>query len=276
MRRASGENFPVASRVLPREARHALLSLYGYARLVDEIGDTYEGDRLGALDWVENTLLTAVDGEADAAHPLLAGAAALVKEGRVSRQPLLDLIEANRMDQINRSYATAEDLYRYCALSANPVGRLVLEVFGVLTPERAAWSDSVCTGLQLVEHWQDVAEDARSGRVYLPLEDLERFGVDVAELISTGPASSRLRALIAFEACRTRDLLDAGRPLVASVRGRLRFALAGFVAGGNAALDAIAARGNDPLLGPPKPSATAVARHMSVALRGRSDRGARR
>lgn len=170
------------------------------------------------------------------------------------------------MDQTVHRYETAEDLYGYCALSANPVGRLVLEVFGALTPERAAWSDSICTGLQLTEHWQDVAEDAAADRVYLPADDMSRFGVDVAELARTPPAGKELRSLIAFQCDRARALLDDGAPLVSSVRGRLRFAVAGFVAGGHAALDAIAARGFDPLAGAARPSRAAVLRHMRRAL----------
>ena len=94
-------------------------------------------------------------------------------------QPLFDLVQANRQDQVVSRYETFEDLVGYCRLSANPVGRMVLAIFGVATPQRNAWSDSTCTALQLVEHWQDVAEDALVGRVYLPLEDMRRFGVSV-------------------------------------------------------------------------------------------------
>ena len=264
--RASGENFRVASRVLPRRARDGLLSVYGYARLVDEIGDSYAGDRLAMLETVRSSLLEEIATGPGEAHPLVVAAAGLVRAGRIDQRHLLDLVEANRMDQTVRRYETAGDLYSYCALSANPVGRMVLELFGALTPERAAWSDSVCTGLQLVEHWQDVAEDARAGRVYIPQVDLGRFGVDETELTGDPPAGANLRSLVAFEADRARVFLRDGEPLVRSVRGRLKVAIAGFLAGGHAALDAIAARGFDPLGGAPRPAAASVVRHLAREL----------
>ena len=123
-------------------------------------------------------------------------------------QPLFDLIEANRRDQQVSSYQTFEDLLDYCRLSANPVGRLVLGALGFEGADRFAFSDSICTGLQLTEHWQDVSEDARAGRVYLPNEDLQRFGVDAA-LLGGGPASPELRALMVFEVARA-DLGSTG------------------------------------------------------------------
>lgn len=269
MGRASGENFRVASRVLPRRARDGLLSVYGYARLVDEIGDSYEGDRLGMLEAVRSSLLEEIATGAGGTHPLIAGAAALARAGRIDRQHLLDLIDANRMDQTVTRYEDMGDLYAYCALSANPVGRMVLELFGALTPERAAWSDSVCTGLQLAEHWQDVTEDARAGRVYIPKADLRRFHVEESELAGDGPAGRNLRSLIAFESDRARRMLLDGEPLVRSVGGRLKLAVAGFIAGGHAALDAIAARGFDPLGSPPRPAAPSVLRHTLRELAGR-------
>lgn len=257
--RATTENFPVASRFLPSDLRADLMAIYGWARLVDELGDNYAGDRLAALDEVARQLRAALgDGESpghqespeQARHPLIARVAATVRRRELPSQPLFDLVEANRQDQRVSRYETFSDLVGYCRLSANPVGRLVLGVFAASTPERVEWSDKICTGLQLVEHWQDVAEDAVVGRVYLPQEDLRRFGVDVEELRPAAPGrpagpSQCSRALMAFEVARARRLLDEGSPLVASLRGRLRVAVAGFVAGGHAALDAIAAAGYD-------------------------------
>ena len=269
MRRAGGENFAVASRLLPRRLRSELLCLYGYARLVDELGDSYEGDRLAALDWLQASLHDEIDAPRPPSRSLVGDVASLVRQHRISRQPLLDLIEANRMDQTVHRYETAGDLYRYCSLSANPVGRLVLELFGCLDERRAAWSDSICTGLQLVEHWQDVKEDAAAGRVYLPAEDLGRFAVDERELRSDGPASSNLRSLIEFESGRARALLNDGAPLIRSLHGRLKFAVAGFAAGGHAALDALEARGFDPLAGATKPRRRDVLVHLARGLRGR-------
>ena len=154
------------------------------------------------------------------------------------REPFVRLIDANRADQRVSRYATFEELVGYCALSANPIGELVLGVFGIATPERIAYSDSICTALQLAEHWQDVAEDRDRGRVYLPAADLRSFGVSEGDLAAPH-AGARVRALIAFEVERARELLGAGEPLLATVRGRKRLALAAFLAGGWAALDAI-------------------------------------
>ncbi|HLH46285.1 MAG TPA: squalene synthase HpnC [Acidimicrobiales bacterium] len=268
--RASGENFIVASRLLPRRSRTALLAFYGYARLVDQIGDAVEGDRNAALDWVAGQLDTALSG-APGAAPLVADAVAATLESGADPSLLRDLIGANRQDQTRTRYETYDELLAYCRLSANPVGRLVLGAFGASTPQRETWSDAVCTGLQLAEHWQDVAEDARAGRIYLPLEDLRRFSIDEDEVLDTsargGPASTPLRALIGFETARARTLLQAGAPLVASLRGRARLAVAGYVAGGLAALDAVAAARFDPFAGPPRaPKARVAARTAALLL----------
>ena len=268
--RAATENFPVASRLLPAHLRADLMAVYGWARLVDELGDNYAGDRLAALTEVERQFRAAFDGPRDdqrrdvSVHPLVAQAATTAHRHNLPAQPFFDLIEANRQDQRVSSYETFSDLVGYCSLSANPVGRLVLGVFEASTPERVHWSDKICTALQLVEHWQDVAEDATVGRVYLPQEDLRRFGVEADELLAPGAGqhldrsadrggpkgagarpSQRSRALMAFEVARARRLLEEGTPLVASLEGRLRVAVAGFVAGGHAALDAIATAGFD-------------------------------
>jgi phytoene/squalene synthetase len=152
--------------------------------------------------------------------------------------PFVDLIEANRMDQRVTSYETFDDLLGYCALSAAPVGRLVLMVFGAATPERVRRSDDVCNGLQIVEHLQDLSEDAHRGRTYLPQADLRGCGVEPAELAGarTGPA---LRRVVALEAGRARRLLDSGPPLAATLAWRPRLAVGAFTAGGQAALDAL-------------------------------------
>ena len=271
--RASSENFPVATRLLPASMRKDLLALYGWARLVDQLGDDYPGDRLAALDEVEGQLEAALANGPDAAttayelHPLVTAIAGTVRRLGLPAGPLFDLVKANRQDQLVSRYPTFGDLVGYCELSANPVGRMVLAIFGVSTPQRLSWSDSICTALQLTEHWQDVAEDALVGRVYLPMEDLARFGVDVGDLLppstgfvdrsrrgAQGGGSPQLRALLAFEAARARRMLDEGSLLIASLKGRLRFAVAGFVAGGHAALDALAAADFDPFADRARPT----------------------
>ncbi len=267
--RATGENFSVASVVLPAGARRHLMAFYGYARLVDQLGDDYQGDRLAALDWLEAETRAALD-QPSGRHPLVAGAAGAVRDLGADPAPLFELIEANRMDQKVHSYATFSDLEGYCRLSANPVGHLVLAAFGGADSRRLQLSDAICTGLQLVEHWQDVREDALAGRVYLPAEDLRRFGVDPAELCGEAPSRAALRSLMAFEVARARQWLDRGRPLAAAVPGRFRVAVAGFWAGGHAALDAIADRDFEILTSPARPRPDRVARRVAAVLLSRS------
>ncbi len=248
--RASGENFSVASLLVGRETRRHLMAIYGYARLVDEVGDASHGDRLENLDAFEADLARVFDGS-EPVHPILRDLQPSVTALDLPRGPFDRLIEANRRDQAEVAYATFDDLVGYCDLSANPVGELVLYVFHAATPDRIALSDRVCTALQLAEHWQDVAEDHAAGRVYLPAEDLDRFGVSRDEL-GGHTTSPQLRALMEFEVDRARRLLDEGAPLVGRLRGRARLAVAGYVGGGRAALEAIAAARYDVLAGAPK------------------------
>jgi squalene synthase HpnC len=265
--RAGSENFRVASWTLPADVRRHLLAFYGFARLVDEIGDSYRGDRLAALAWVEAETQSALRNPIGR-HPLVGGAVESVVELGVDPAPLFDLIEANRRDQIVNAYGTFEDLLAYCALSANPVGRLVLGALRIAGQDVETWSDSICTGLQLVEHWQDVGEDAVAGRVYLPGEDLERFGVEVKDLSGDGPAGRQLRALMVFETARARRMLDAGLPLLERLPWRFRWAVAGFWAGGHSALDALAAADFDVLSRPARPHRATAARLALSALAG--------
>jgi squalene synthase HpnC len=234
---ASRENFSVASLLLGRATRAHLTAVYGFARLVDQLGDEVQGDRLTLLDDFEQDLHRVFDGEPQ--HPLLQRLAATVRTCRLPREPFLRLIEANRRDQHTSVYGTFDELVAYCDLSANPVGELVLHVFGSATPDRIALSDRVCTALQLVEHWQDVGEDFHRGRIYLPSEDLERFGIGTDEL-GGQTTSAPLRQLLQFEVERARRMLDEGAPLVGRLGGRARIAVAGYVGGGRASLDAIA------------------------------------
>ena len=243
-RKARNENFPVASHLLPRDVRASLMAIYGFARLADDLGDEAEGDRLALLDWLESELDRAA--AASATHPVLRQLTPVIRGLDLNVDPFRCLIEANRMDQRITRYRSFADLVDYCMLSAAPVGRLVLDVFGVSTAERIALSDKVCTGLQIVEHLQDVGEDARRGRIYLPAEDMERFGCTEADLLGTD-SSPALRRLVAMEVSRARALLAAGVPLAATLRFRPRTAVVGFAAGGMAALDSIERSGYDVL-----------------------------
>jgi len=277
--RAAGENFPVALRVLPTSRRRYLMAVYGFARTADDIGDRAPPDqRLGLLDELEADIrrLYARDGASgpggDGAQPRSRVVRALgpaVTDCGIPMQPFLDLIQANRQDQVVSRYQTFEDLVGYCRLSADPVGRIVLHVFGVFSPSRAELSDSVCTALQLAEHWQDVAEDLRAGRIYLPAQDMDRFGC-TREDLAQASAPSQVRALIAFETGRATALLDAGAPLIGTLRGAARAAVAGYVAGGRAALAAIAAADHDVLRLTPRPRKPYLAAQLVLAYaRGR-------
>lgn len=238
LERAATENFTVASLLLGRRTRAHLDAVYGFARLVDDIGDEAPGDRLALLDAVERDLEGVFGGKPES--PLLRRLVPTVRELELPPEPFLRLIEANRRDQTVTRYRTFTELQAYCALSANPVGELVLRVFGQATRERLVLSDRICTALQLVEHWQDVGEDYHRGRIYLPLEDLARFDVAQDDL-GARSTPAQLRSLLAFEAGRAGALLDAGAPLVRLLRGRARFAVAGYVGGGRAALHALEA-----------------------------------
>jgi squalene synthase HpnC len=234
MAQAGAENFPVASRLAGRGAAAHLLAIYGFARLVDDIGDEAPGDREALLDQIDAEL-QAIYAGASAEHPLMRRLAATVVACRLPAEPLRRLIEANRVDQRTWRYETFDDLLEYCRLSANPVGELVLHVFGQATPDRIPLSDRICSALQVVEHLQDVVEDHAAGRIYLPQEDLRRFGCPETDL--RGPGSSPpLRAVVAHEAARAQALLDAGAPLVSRLPLRPRLCVAGFLAGGRAAL----------------------------------------
>jgi squalene synthase HpnC len=260
---ASRENFSVASLLLGRATRDHLTAIYGFARLVDQLGDEVAGDRLALLDDFEEDLNRVFEGTPQ--HALLQRLAGTVRACALPRDPFLRLIEANRRDQRQSTYDTFDQLLEYCGLSANPVGELVLHVFGAATADRIALSDRVCTALQLVEHWQDVGEDFQRGRIYLPAEDRARFGVTTEDL-GAGATTAQLRELLAFEVARARRLLDDGAPLVGRLRGRGRIAVAGYVGGGRASLDAIVAANYDVLAGAPQANRLERARSVLNTL----------
>jgi len=247
---AASENFPVASRFLPKASRGHLMAVYGFARLVDDIGDEAAGNRLELLDWLEDELRLAARGQAT--HPLMQRLSTTLIELDLPLAPFEDLIEANRHDQTVHRYERFDDLVGYCRLSAAPVGRLVLLVLGESNAYRLALADDVCIGLQVVEHLQDVAEDLQQDRIYLPLDDLRRLGCDEGDLAAS-QASPKVRRLIALECGRARRLLASGVPLAADLPLRPKLAVAGFVAGGIAALDAIEQNGFDVLSRPCRP-----------------------
>ena len=264
LRKARLENFPVALRILPRELRGRLGVIYGFARLVDDAGDEVTTGRNELLDWLEADLGRAFAG--DARHPLMQRLTPFVRDLALPPDPFVRLIEANRRDQRIARYATWEELADYCTLSANPVGELVLASLGAATPERIAASDDVCTALQLAEHLQDVGEDLGRGRIYLPAEDMELFGVGEADLGRDVPGP-QVRRLLAFEVDRARSLLASGVALVRSLQGPGRLAVAAYVGGGRAALGAIERSGYDVLRRSPHAGSAARIRATAAVLR---------
>jgi squalene synthase HpnC len=258
--RAAGENFPVGSVLFPRPLRPHIRALYCYARLVDEIGDAYDGDRLAALDELEGEVEAAFAGEAT--WPVLRNVQPTIREFELPREPFLRLIEANRMDQRVGEYQTWEDVKHYCVHSADPCGRLVLGVLRRLDDrELVEASDSVCTGLQLVNFLQDVPRDLELGRIYLPADDRRTFGDPPLDR-----PTEKLRALLRFEAQRAAELLAAGEVLRERIGGRLGRAVALFSRGGLAALDALEAAGWDIFSGRPRPSRARLAREAALVL----------
>ena len=262
------ENFPVALRVLPSALRRDLRAVYDVVRTIDQLGDdpaVEPARRQAALLDFATDLDRAWDGRPEA--PVLCRLVPAVRSRGLDREPFARLVEANLADQRVTRYPTYADLLDYCRLSAEPVGRIVLEVFGASTPRRVELSDRVCSALQLIEHWQDIAEDRRAGRVYLPQEDLVRFGVAETDLDAerSGP---RLAAIVRFETDRAADLLAAGAPLVAELGGWARLAIAGYLAGGLAAVDALRRDRADVLVATPRARRRDVARHLLRTLLG--------
>jgi squalene synthase HpnC len=258
--RAAGENFPVGSILFPRTLRPHIRALYCYARLVDELGDAYAGDRLAALDELESQVVLTFEGTPS--WPVLVNVQPTVHEFELPREPFLRLIEANRIDQRVASYETWDDLKHYCVHSADPCGRLVLGVLRRLDdPELVAASDSVCTGLQLVNFLQDVPRDLELGRVYLPAEDRRRFGSPALDR-----PSAELDGLLRFEAERAAALLRAGDVLRARIGGRLGRAVGLFARGGLAALDALDDANWDIFTRRPKPSRARLVREAALVL----------
>jgi squalene synthase HpnC len=265
-KKAGGENFTVASLLLPPRVRRRLLSVYAFARLVDDIGDEAPGDRNALLDKVERDIDRIYAGYV-ATDPLWAELTVTVHECGIPRTPLDRLVQANRRDQEVKRYRTFDDLLGYCELSANTIGHLVLHVFDVMSPEREALSDKVCSALQVLEHIQDVGEDYRNGRIYLPAEDMERFGVKEADL-AAGKASREVRALISFETQRTLRLLDSGAAIVGTLSGLARLAVAGYVAGGRATAAAIVNARFDVLTSTPRPRKSRTIAELARSLGG--------
>ena len=278
LRRAErAENFPVALRVLPRRLRDRLRAVYDVVRVIDDLGDEGPADpaaRTEALQTLRTDLpsVWATDGMPTVA--VLRRLRPVARQTHLPREAFEHLVAANLADQRVTRYPDRDALMGYCALSANPIGRLVLAVFEVqATPDLLRAADRVCSALQLLEHWQDIGEDRRRGRVYLPGDAMAAAGVAEDDLDHpvAGPA---LRRLVLDETERALALLRSGQDVVGRLHGWARIAVAGYVAGGLAACDALRRCDGEVLARTPHARRADVARHLVITLarRGRGGR----
>jgi squalene synthase HpnC len=245
------ENFPVASWLLPGHLRPPVQAIYAFARIADDFADEekHQGQRLKRLDEWERMLNDCFRGEAF--HPVFVALRDAVRVFALPRQPFLDLLAAFRMDVERDRHADEASLSEYCRLSANPIGRLLLHLFGYDREDQARHSDAFCSALQLANHWQDVGIDLKKGRIYLPEDALRSFGVAEQDLLA-GRVTGRFRALMRDRVQRARELFIAGRPLCNAVRGRFRWELRLTWLGGQRILDRIEAQDFDVLSRRPK------------------------
>jgi squalene synthase HpnC len=232
------ENFPVASQFLPRQLAPHVCALYAFVRSADDFADEPEfaGRRAAELDRWEDMLLDAFHGKAE--HPIFVALAATVARFELPVAPFTDLLAAFRIDLATRRYSTFAELMAYVERAAQPIGRLILYIFGARDARRHKYADDLSTALALTSFWQDLARDLPRDRVYVPKEDLAHFGVDEADLFARRQ-SPELAALIRYECARTRAVFERARPLLDLVDAELRTEMHLFWYGGNRALDKI-------------------------------------
>ena len=265
--RSQYENFSVGTRLLPKAIRRHFFSIYSFCRGVDDLGDEAAGDRLSLLDEWERQLRLCYDSQSE--HPYFVALQQTIRQFDIPPDPFLKLIEANRRDQTITRHPDYAELLEYCEHSANPVGHLVLYLFGYRDAERQELSNYTCTALQLANFWQDVARDYEIGRIYLPADDMKRFGV-TEEMIAEHRATPEFRRLMKFEVDRARELFVRGYTLIGQVDRQARIDLALFTAGGVSVLRAIEQQDYDVLSRRPSLSKFAKARLLSTAyVRGK-------
>jgi hydroxysqualene synthase len=246
--RAHYENFPVGSILVPKPLRKHFYSIYAFARTADDFADEgydlgyTESDRLELLQEWRNMLSQCLQGRA--AHPIFIALARTIEDFDLPPELFEDLLSAFSQDVTSRRYETFGQLLDYCRRSANPIGRLILLLFGYRDEQRHRWSDQICTALQLANHWQDVAVDLEKDRIYLPEEDLLRFEIDESDLKHQS-INDKFKRLVRFEVERGRDMFSKGKPLCTSVRGRLGLELRVVWLGGMRILDRIQKNGYD-------------------------------
>jgi squalene synthase HpnC len=233
------ENFTVVSLLLPRRLVRHFHAVYAYCRWSDDLADETAGgeEALGLIEWWRTELLACYDGAPR--HPVMIALRETIRRFNIPPRPFLELLIAFEQDQRVKRYDTFEQLLGYCTCSANPVGHLVLMLFECFNAERAVLSDEVCTGLQLANHWQDVARDFAIGRVYLPAEDRTRFGYTDADLAARR-CTPQFRELMRFEVDRAHQFFTRGAKLLPLLPREARIDVDLFIRGGRAILDAIA------------------------------------
>jgi len=240
------ENFPVASLLLPARQRSAVAAIYRFARSADDFADEGErapAERLALLERYRAGLRAVARGE-DPVDPVLRDVARLAREHRLALQPFHDLLDAFAQDVVGQRYADFDELLGYCRRSADPVGRLLLELFGAATPENLRDSDSICSALQLVNFWQDVPLDYAKGRIYLPQDEMARCGVTERH-IAERRCDAAWRALLGLQLGRARAMLESGAPLGRRLPGRIGLEIRATVQGGLRVLEKLAAAGCD-------------------------------
>jgi len=272
------ENFTVGSWLLPRRLRRHIAAIYAFARIADDFADEGElapAERLARLAAWEERLRECFSGRADT--PVFVALRRTVAELELPIEPFLALLEAFRRDAEFRAFDTFEELRGYCRNSADPVGHLILYLFGYRDAERRRLADGICTGLQLANFWQDLGVDAARGRIYLPRDEMEAFGCAAADVFA-GNFTPALRELLCFQVARARRFLNDGLLLAERVDGRLSREVRLFAWGGLAVLDGIARRDFDVFGGRPTVSAATKARLVARAFfgRGAPRRGAAR
>lgn len=237
------ENFPVASWLLPPHLRKPIEIIYAFARSADDFADegnlTIE-ERLALLNGYQRELDGIAAGE-PSTNPLFVELATSIRQYDLPLQLFRDLLDAFIQDVTKTRYADFAEVMDYCRRSANPIGRLLLHLYQLATPQNLAWSDNICSALQLINHWQDVAIDWKKnegGRVYLPQEDLAQFGLSEQD-IAAQTDSIAWREMMAFQTARARAMIESGRPLGRVLPGRMGAELRTIIAGGTAILDKI-------------------------------------
>jgi len=238
MAAAHYENFPVASLLLSKESRPHIAALYAFARTADDFADEdrYEGRRIQEIKCWERGLHTALKGQK--APAMLQAFAHTLKTFKIPVSLPLDLLKAYRMDLTQKRYKTWKEVLHYCEHSANPVGRMVLYISGIRDKKLHRYSDSICTGLQLINFWQDTAIDLSRNRIYYPLAELKKAGVKEKDLL-TLKDSKTVRVLVKNVADYTENYFRKGEPLLNQVTGRLQLELRATYLGGEGILSKI-------------------------------------